>query len=419
MSGLRSTTILVVEDQMQIRGLLASVLRTFGVGNILRASNGAEAIELLRTVSRDPAAAGASRVDAILSDWVMHPVDGAMLLRWVRKHKESPNRFLPFVMITAFSDPHRVELARDLGVTEFLSKPFSAQSVAIHLMAALKDKRRFVRVGQFFGPDRRRRESLTAKERRDAEKSDEEKGVTFYDPPMDLRRRVASADIDIQRILEVQREMDSWAEDFRDWTDDFIKQIETALGACRGSETADRLRPFNRINFLAHEMRGQGGTFGYPLVSKVARSLFDLTLHNLDRSDACCDLIEEHIRILKAVVRERITGDGGIIGRELMQELERANAKFLRNSSGLQYVSRAFHDANVHNLEEPAPPKPKKPPAKKHLLSEDKQTAAAEGAEDAIPDGPIPDNETLEDADLDDGADSFDIDIAGQDDADR
>ena len=62
MSGLRSTTILVVEDQLQIRGLLASVLRTFGVGNILRASNGAEAIEMLRTVSRDPASAGASRV---------------------------------------------------------------------------------------------------------------------------------------------------------------------------------------------------------------------------------------------------------------------------------------------------------------------------------------------------------------------
>lgn len=36
MSGLKHTTILIVEDQMQIRGLLASVLRTFGVGNILR-----------------------------------------------------------------------------------------------------------------------------------------------------------------------------------------------------------------------------------------------------------------------------------------------------------------------------------------------------------------------------------------------
>ena len=124
MSVLNHSTVLIVEDQLQIRSLLSSVLRTFGVGNILRASNGAEAIELLRTMARDPTAAGAGRVDAILSDWVMHPVDGAMLLRWVRKHKESPNRFMPFVMITAFSDPARVQLARELGVTEFLSKPF-------------------------------------------------------------------------------------------------------------------------------------------------------------------------------------------------------------------------------------------------------------------------------------------------------
>ena len=371
MSVLNYSTILIVEDQLQIRSLLSSVLRTFGVGNILRASNGAEAIELLRTMARDPSAAGAGRVDAILSDWVMHPVDGAMLLRWVRKHKESPNRFMPFVMITAFSDPARVQLAREIGVTEFLSKPFSAQSVAVHLMAALKDKRRYVRIGNFFGPDRRRRETLSAEERRDAEESDQAKGVTFYDPPPDMRRRFASAEINDEQIVAMQREMDSWSEDFRDWTLDFIKQIESALTACRRSDTADRRRPFNAINFLAHEMRGQGGTFGYPLVTQVARSLFDLTLHNLDRSDACCDLIEEHLRILKAVVRDKIKGDGGIVGRELLRELQRANGKFLRNSSGLQYVSRAFQESNANALNEPEKPKQKRPPPRKHLLSDD------------------------------------------------
>lgn len=380
MSGLQHTTVLIVEDQLQIRSLLASVLRTFGVGNILRASNGAEAIELLRTVARDPAAAGASRVDAILSDWVMHPVDGAMLLRWVRKHKESPNRFMPFVMITAYSDPARVQFARDLGVTEFLSKPFSAQSVAVHLMAALKDKRRFVKKGSFFGPDRRRREALTPEERRDAEASDEAKGVTFYDPPQDLRRRLSKAEIDVESILNVQREMDGWAEDFRDWTNDFIRQIDSALSECRQSATADRRKPFNRINFLAHEMRGQGGTFGYPLVSQVARSLFDLTLHNLDRSDACCDLIGEHLRILKAVIREDIKGDGGLVGRELLDELRRANAKFLRTgAAGPQYVSRAFQESNA-TAEDDAPPAPEKPKAKKQLLTDDSPDADADNA---------------------------------------
>ncbi len=369
MSALQHTTVLIVEDQMQIRGLLASVLRTFGVGNILRATNGAEAIEMLRTVARDPTSAGASRVDAILSDWVMHPVDGAMLLRWVRRHKESPNRFMPFIMLTAYSDPPRVQLARDLGVTEFLTKPFSAQTVAVHLIAALKDKRRYVKYRNFFGPDRRRRESLSPEERRDAEASDEAKGVRFYDPPGDLRRRMANTSIDIQKIIDVQREMDSWAEDFRDWTDDFLRQIDAALATCRESATADRTKPFNRINFLAHEMRGQGGTFGYPLVSQVARSLFDLTLHNLDRSDACCDLIEEHVRVIRAVIREKIAGDGGVVGRELLSELKRANAKFLRNSAGLQFVSRAFQESNVEALEDEEEEKPLKEPPKKQLLS--------------------------------------------------
>jgi len=381
MSGLRTTTVLIVEDQMQIRGLLASVLRTFGVGNILRATNGAEAIEILRTVSKDPNAAGASRIDAVLSDWVMHPVDGAMLLRWVRRHKESPNRFLPFIMLTAHSDPARVQLARDLGVTEFLTKPFSAQSVAVHLIAALKDKRRYVKYRNFFGPDRRRRESLSPEERRDAEASDEAKGVKFYDPPGDLRRRMVNTNIDIQKIIDVQREMDSWAEDFRDWTDDFLRQVDAALAACRSSETADRTKPFNRINFLAHEMRGQGGTFGYPLVSQVARSLFDLTLHNLDRSDACCDLIEEHVRVIRAVIREKIAGDGGTVGRELLAELKKANAKFLRASAGLQFVSRAFQESNVEALEEEEETVEKEAP-KKQLLSSSEDSEGEDQSSD-------------------------------------
>ena len=49
----------------------------------------------------------------------------------------------------------RVEIARDAGVTTFLAKPMSANSLYKRLVSVIEDKRSFIRNSDFFGPDRR------------------------------------------------------------------------------------------------------------------------------------------------------------------------------------------------------------------------------------------------------------------------
>ncbi|MDP6708888.1 MAG: response regulator, partial [Alphaproteobacteria bacterium] len=116
MHGLERVTVLVVEDTLQIRSLLISVMRQVGVGNVLRANDGMEATEIMCAMRRNPERIGISQIDLIICDWVMSPVDGGTLLRWVRRHKDSPDPFLPFFMISGYSDEARVRAARDLGV---------------------------------------------------------------------------------------------------------------------------------------------------------------------------------------------------------------------------------------------------------------------------------------------------------------
>ncbi len=351
MSGFQFFTILLVEDHMEIRTLLASILRSLGVGNVLRAANGAEAMQILRDTKKDPARAGAAGVDAIISDWVMQPVDGAMLLRWVRRHKESPNRFMPFLMLSAFSDKERVSFARDLGVNEFLSKPFAADSVASHLITAITDSRRYVKMGPYFGPDRRRREDLSDDEKRNLEKSDKEKGVRFYDPPADLRRKIGpDAGFDLQASMSAQRELDSFSEDFIDWTTDAINKLQREVELASKADEGMRRQIFDRINLIAHELRGQGGIFGYPVITTVSTSLFELTLHNLDRSNECVKLIRDHSMTLKAVVREGARGDGGMIGRELVKELSRASLRFMESGDRARLVNPEFQDMLKRNI---------------------------------------------------------------------
>lgn len=160
-------SVLVAEDNQYMRSMLRTVLRALGVGTVTVASDGGAAIEILRNLKDNPQKAGVSTIDVVFSNWQMEPVDGMMLLKWVRRHKESPDRFMPFVMVSGFSDRKRVELARDFGVTEFVGKPYTINSLMARVNTLVNAPRQFVLTADYFGPDRRRnRETPPGPERR-------------------------------------------------------------------------------------------------------------------------------------------------------------------------------------------------------------------------------------------------------------
>lgn len=153
---LSRVSILVVEDSQFIRSLIVNSLRVIGVGAIKSVDDGAEAIEFIKLVNDNPMKAGMMSIDIIISDWEMSPVNGMMLLRWIRRHKDSPDRFIPFIMLTGYSEPKRVQEAREMGVNEFMSKPFTVNALVNKLLSIINKPRQFVHTASYFGPDRRR-----------------------------------------------------------------------------------------------------------------------------------------------------------------------------------------------------------------------------------------------------------------------
>jgi len=149
--------ILVVEDNGFMRHLMTSVLKNLGFGRVDAASHGGEAIDFLRAIGKSPSRGGLMSIDMIVSNWQMEPIDGLELLRWVRRAKDSPDRCVPFVMVTAFADMPRLRQARDAGVTEFMVKPYSIATLCNRVLAVIERPRQFVSSPKFFGPDRRRR----------------------------------------------------------------------------------------------------------------------------------------------------------------------------------------------------------------------------------------------------------------------
>jgi len=138
---------LIVDDNKHMRALVKSILHALGVKNVLEATDGADAFKELRHF---PA-------DVIICDWNMSPLDGLDFVRMVRTGSDSPNPFVPIIMLTGHTEMNRVMEARDSGVHEFLAKPISAKKLYSRIRSIIENPRPFVRAGLYFGPDRRRR----------------------------------------------------------------------------------------------------------------------------------------------------------------------------------------------------------------------------------------------------------------------
>ncbi len=339
-------SVLVVEDSRFIRSVLTATLRTIGVGAVHGVSSGAEAIRFLdeRRASLPP---GTAPVDLVISDLMMPDVDGLMLLRWVRCSPKSPDRFLPMLMLSGAADRQYVEQARDLGATDFIAKPFSAGTIANRLLLAIARPRRFVLAKGYFGPDRRRsnrpvqmdcrmtapNEILVVHAKSKAQGIDRHP-VIYFELPNRLGAKVGIAPRDPvptlppEVLAAADQEIQSRAGDYATWITAEVEEMGRRAERL-ATEPAGAPALLAQINRSAHEMRGQGGIFGYPLITHIAKSLYEATLGDAAALTANGQrLVKAHVDAIKAVMNGRVSGDGGATGKQLLASLETAKKKY-------------------------------------------------------------------------------------------
>lgn len=161
--NLSKLRVLVVDDSKNMRMLVKTILNAIGVQTVREAVDGQAALAELR----------GGPIDVAIVDWVMEPMDGLEFVRQVRTAEDSPNPFLPIIMMTGHTERHRIFKARDSGVTEFLAKPITAKQLLMRLTNIIENPRPFVRARGYFGPDRRRRsEGYQGPERRGSQSAE-------------------------------------------------------------------------------------------------------------------------------------------------------------------------------------------------------------------------------------------------------
>ena len=150
-SSLKSTRILVLEDDQIMLTLLRDVLNVMGFGEIVIAKQGELALQEIKK----------SNFDLIFCDWRMRGMDGLEFTKVVRAIPDPAKCFTPIIMLTGYAKEEDVKTARDAGVTEYMVKPFSIKSLCTKIKSIVENPRQFVINNTFKGPDRRRKEDPT------------------------------------------------------------------------------------------------------------------------------------------------------------------------------------------------------------------------------------------------------------------
>ena len=117
--------ILIVDDYETMLRVLRNFLLQLNFGNIAEATDGSMALQKLRQQD----------FGFVISDWNMEPMTGMQLLREVRA--DDKLKHLPFIMITAESKSENVIAAKQAGVSNYIVKPFSAETLKSKMTSVL------------------------------------------------------------------------------------------------------------------------------------------------------------------------------------------------------------------------------------------------------------------------------------------
>ena len=123
----RNTNVLIVDDYKTMLRIIRNLLKQLDFENVEEASDGQEALSKLR----------AGNFGLVISDWNMQPMTGLDLLKEVRA--DARLKSTPFIMITAESKTENVIAAKQAGVSNYIVKPFNAETLRGKIAKVMQD----------------------------------------------------------------------------------------------------------------------------------------------------------------------------------------------------------------------------------------------------------------------------------------
>lgn len=119
----KNMPILIVDDYKTMLRIVRNLLKQLGFENVDEATDGTMAYTMVQQ----------KRYGLVISDWNMEPMSGYEFLKLVRANEAV--KTLPFIMVTAESKTENVIAAKQAGVSNYIVKPFNAETLKMKMEA--------------------------------------------------------------------------------------------------------------------------------------------------------------------------------------------------------------------------------------------------------------------------------------------
>jgi hypothetical protein len=162
--------------------------------------------------------------------------------------------------------------------------------------------------------------------------SDDEESVRILPPSYRLKEKIGmdvkmSEIFTPERIAAAQKAIDDTQSEFVGWAQKDLVELEHAYRTMEKDPSSVESRS-EKVRKIAFSLKCQAGTFGYPLGSEVAKSLFRYTVDHAPYSKESLIVLRKHIDALMVIFQQNIQGEGGKMGEELLGSLDKLVAKF-------------------------------------------------------------------------------------------
>ncbi len=142
-------------------------------------------------------------------------------------------------------------------------------------------------------------------------------------PPNTLKNKVTvdAGSVDLVAIEQAERAIMDMKGDYLEWVVEDIEKLQGAYDKAV-ADSANRAAAQEDIYGFTHDIKGQGGSFGYPLMTAVGNHLCKF-IEGVDGtlSDAQLEVVKVHIDTMRLVIMEKMEGDGGKAGEKLLKGL--------------------------------------------------------------------------------------------------
>ncbi len=151
--------------------------------------------------------------------------------------------------------------------------------------------------------------------------------VEIFMPEYSFLNKIKKVDcaIDNEKIMSAESKITKMLPQYLQWANNDISNLRSLLEEI--AQTPDKSTEIlKRMFTISHDMKGQGGSFGYSLITQVAGSLCEYVKVLERMNDTNIKVTKLHINAMDLILREHLTGDGGLKGQEILQQIKKAVA---------------------------------------------------------------------------------------------